>query len=68
MNFYLYAALIGGTAGMLWFWGQRGWTKIFQENHPFQALLGVFVLCGLGVAGTVWLIERLGFNLRAIGG
>jgi len=61
---YTYEFLIGGLVGMLWFWIQRGFLKISQENHPFQALIGVFFICGLGTAGVVWLVGLGGFQFR----
>jgi len=68
MNLYLYSFLIAGTAGMLWFWSQRGWREIFEENYPFQALIGVFVITGGLAAVAVWLLTILGVDFTtAIG-
>lgn len=68
MNLYLYSFLIAGTAGILWFWSQHGWREIFEENHPFQARIGVFVITGGLSAATVWLLTILGVDFtKAIG-
>ncbi|RDH86169.1 MAG: hypothetical protein DIZ78_08220 [endosymbiont of Escarpia spicata] len=62
MSIYLYSFLIAGAAGMLWFWSQQGWSEIFQRNHPYQALVMVFVLCGLGTAILIWVLSIFGIE------